>query len=291
MIKIDKNVFLNDAKIPQSYKDALKKYGIPKLKDGIKEAVYHAAKPRLIEIFNDKCAFCELKGGIDKDAAYDVEHFRPKREVTEDKNHNGYFWLAHEWTNFLLSCQTCNRSYKRNYFPISGKRISSILPIDTVKIDAYDIEIPLLLNPVFDDNIEEHLVFHRNGYAKGKTKKGKKSVTYYGLNRTGLLQIRKRILFSIQNQILFLYKKGRLPNEEKMKETIERIIEVKILEKIENPQTSLIAFRTAILKNFIDFIIRKKIYIDNDEPIEIPQQDLWIKYAKEVLEGYSNFTP
>lgn len=282
MIQIDKTAFLDNQKIPLSYKNALKKYGIPKSKSYIKEEVYQKAKPRLIEVCHDKCVFCELKSGHDKEAAYDVEHYRPKRGVTEAATHEGYFWLAHEWTNLLLSCQTCNRIYKKNHFPIVGIRTNNILPTDNTFIGDYNIiEQPLLLNPIFD-NINEHIIFVKNGKIKGLTNKGRKSVNYYGLNRDGLVHIRKQILLSIQKKILFLYKYD-IPDEKMIKYTLKEIFELKLLDKIENPKTSLIGFRIAILKNFINFVIKSKIYIDNGEPIEIPQQEIWEKYTNELL--------
>ncbi len=41
----------------------------------------------------------------------DVEHYRPKNAVA-DTEHEGYWWLAMDWTNLLPSCIDCNR--KRN---------------------------------------------------------------------------------------------------------------------------------------------------------------------------------
>jgi hypothetical protein len=69
-----------------------------------------AVKDRLIEIFQNKCAFCECDTSAG--AAYDVEHFRPKFL---------YYWLCYEWTNLLLSCRTCNEIYKRTHFPLENE--------------------------------------------------------------------------------------------------------------------------------------------------------------------------
>lgn len=48
----------------------------------------------------------------------DVEHFRPKGKVVEDATHGGYWWLAYELSNYLISCNTCNRVHKRDRFPL-----------------------------------------------------------------------------------------------------------------------------------------------------------------------------
>lgn len=56
-------------------------------------------------MFDGKCAYCETRFGANSDGA--VEHYRPKgRIVAED--HPGYWWLASQWHNLLLSCQHCN---------------------------------------------------------------------------------------------------------------------------------------------------------------------------------------
>lgn len=287
MIKIKEEEYLDSSQFSDIFVKQLSKYGIPKDKNSIKESVYKAAKERLITVFNDKCAYCEIKSGD----AFDVDHYRPKREVSEDLSHSGYFWLAHEWSNLLWACQTCNRSFKKSHFPIEGKRITKILNGNILNIQHYNREVPLLLNPVFD-KINEHVSFKRSGkmVGIGNSIKGNISIKYYGLNRPKLLKIRRQILYAIQMKILFLYEKNNIPSEDKIRETIIEIVELKLLRKIKNPETSFIAFRVAILKEFVEFAIKKKIYIDNDDPVEIPQRELWIKYAKEVLEEYSIFS-
>ncbi len=62
------------------------------------------------------CAFCgrELPEG-DRG---DVEHFRPKGRLSENKEHGGYWWLAYEFDNYVLSCRICNSSHKGSKFPL-----------------------------------------------------------------------------------------------------------------------------------------------------------------------------
>ncbi len=69
-----------------------------------------------------KCCYCERKRDLKRES--DVEHFRPKAGVTEEKAHPGYWWLAYEWTNYLFSCKACNQEYKKNHFPLlpNGRR-------------------------------------------------------------------------------------------------------------------------------------------------------------------------
>lgn len=79
------------------------------------------------------CYWCEqLRSG---NRELDVEHYRPKVEVTrwegrpsfvadepppERNAVSGYWWLAFRWDNYALSCKTCNSHWKRNLFPLDG---------------------------------------------------------------------------------------------------------------------------------------------------------------------------
>src|SRR6476661_10679447 len=78
-------------------------------------------KETLIAVQDYKCCFCESKIGH---IAYgDVEHYRPKAGWVQDEepiNKPGYYWLAYEWDNLLLSCEKCNQRYKKNYFPLAN---------------------------------------------------------------------------------------------------------------------------------------------------------------------------
>lgn len=61
------------------------------------------------------CAYCQ--GTLTHSDRGDVEHYRPKAM---------YWWLAYSFTNYLLSCARCNRTYKRSKFPLfpNSKRIT-----------------------------------------------------------------------------------------------------------------------------------------------------------------------
>lgn len=66
-----------------------------------------AVKLALEKAFHGKCAYCESTyGGVQ---TMEIEHFRPKGRVTEDKTHPGYWWLASDWENLLPSCTNCNQ--------------------------------------------------------------------------------------------------------------------------------------------------------------------------------------
>ncbi len=85
-------------------------------------------RERLLELFHDKCAFCESKLGVS--TQLDIDQFRPKAMAV---NHDGsidkpgYWWLAWEWSNLYPACPLCNRT-KANRFPIVGQRAEFIEP-------------------------------------------------------------------------------------------------------------------------------------------------------------------
>lgn len=87
------------------------------------------------------CGFCGCD--LPRNDRGDVEHFRPKDSVRGEPPNGGYWWLAYEFSNYLLSCQICNRSLKRTKFPLldETKRVS----FDSRHL--IDAESPLLAHP------------------------------------------------------------------------------------------------------------------------------------------------
>lgn len=97
----------------------------------------------------DKCWYTECKSpGADND----IDHFRPKGKVREDRTHPGYYWLAFEWKNMRLSCQRANRPRiapgariaggKATHFPLLGTGVRARAPADDLAL-----EHPALLDP------------------------------------------------------------------------------------------------------------------------------------------------
>ena len=57
-------------------------------------------------VFGKKCWYTEcVNPGTDDD----IDHYRPKGRVQEEKGHGGYWWEALNWRNFRLSCHRANR--------------------------------------------------------------------------------------------------------------------------------------------------------------------------------------
>jgi hypothetical protein len=71
---------------------------------------------------------------------------------------SGYWWLAYDWSNYLLSCEVCNRVWKGNLFPIRQPPHRSAPPAEnSVK------EVPLLLSPYGSRDPARHLQFNKDG--------------------------------------------------------------------------------------------------------------------------------
>ena len=221
-----------------AYTDRLKEV-INQRKQGqvveIKDYAPIAVKNKLITIFKDKCAFCECD--ISTGHHYDTEHFRPK--VT-------YYWLAYEWSNFVLACRKCNSDCKGTQFPTKKQAIA--LPhadidddLDAFLADCHILKLEdedrLLLHPVLDDPAE-HLDFQENGevYAKNKSEKGQNSIEVYGLNdwqdskkpkkkakRKKLVLDRKRIVENVRESVKDAMNRYQInPNEAVLFYLIER---------------------------------------------------------------------
>ena len=133
-----------------------------------------------------KCCFCE--GTFLANAAADVEHYRPKGAVRQEQGaasvKPGYYWLAYEWENLYWCCQTCNRSNKREFFPLRD-------PAKRAFSHHHDLaqEEPLILDPGGEEDPRKHITF-REERAVGVTLRGETTVRVMGLNREDLIEDR-----------------------------------------------------------------------------------------------------
>jgi uncharacterized protein (TIGR02646 family) len=199
----DANNYANDVKKTQT------KFTFAVYKDPELAAAMEAAMGR-------KCAYCE------SDFAHvmpkDIEHFRPKSEIKSGDTtlQPGYYWLAGEWENLLVSCADCNRARnhevpgqpkkvklgKETQFPLSDeqKRVrahGATDPEDTVR---------LLLNPCIDEP-GEHLTFDEDGLIHARpdgegneSAMGTTSIVVYALQRKDLVEQRLQALNAFRHQ-------------------------------------------------------------------------------------------
>jgi len=177
-------------------------------------------KDALIELFKGKCAYCESK--FLHVYPGDVEHFRPKGEIEEATPNKkpGYYWLAADWTNLLLSCRNCNQKLKHQIFGKVQKETMGKMnqfPLDkdfkhiqnhktySKKISAEE-QNRLLINPCIE-NPESYFKYESAGVIKPKVSAGKyfqmaeKSITVYVLQRMSLVQAREKVYIEIKAQM------------------------------------------------------------------------------------------
>jgi uncharacterized protein (TIGR02646 family) len=155
-------------------------------------AIWSELKEWLLNnIYNGRCGYCESELRITTFG--DADHYRPKGRVNSEPEHPGYYWVVYDWHNLVPCCEKCNRESKRDFFPISGRRVfSESEALDTHSLNA--IEKPLLIHPceINEDSPREHLTFDRYGYviAKNGSERGQHTISICNLNRENLKNAR-----------------------------------------------------------------------------------------------------
>jgi len=184
-----------------------------------------SVRDALQDLFHNKCAYCESTIAGNQDT--DIEHYRPKGRVaeagTQGVSHPGYWWLAMDWTNLVLSCTHCNQRRRQLIIDpaMTDEQIEEAIEKDKTalagKVDAFPtedsvwvtthtgdmaIEKPLLLDPTrVDPDVHLEWVLHgkystvapKNGSAVGTA-----SIRLYGLNRRRLTEDRIRKLLVLR---------------------------------------------------------------------------------------------
>jgi hypothetical protein len=112
-------------------------------------------KDWLLSLSSQKCWFSEAKDCFNH---WDVEHYRPKKSA-KDKDgteHDGYYWLAFDWTNFRICGNVGNRK-KGTFFPLRDgcPRVGydgDLRLEEPMLLDPADSDDPLLLSFDFEGN-------------------------------------------------------------------------------------------------------------------------------------------
>ncbi len=143
-------------------------------------------KEALIKAQHGKCCFCERKTGKDGD----VEHFRPKAGCRQTSTGRllrpGYYWLAYDWDNLLLSCSACNQRHKRSLFPLANPNQRACSHTDNA-----EQETPLFLHPAQHDP-EQHIGFRKEvPFAINGSRTGRATIKALGLDREILNEVRR----------------------------------------------------------------------------------------------------
>ena len=153
-------------------------------------------KDCLISAQHGKCCYCE--GRIGAHDYGDVEHYRPKAAVRQDKIseklYPGYYWLAYCWKNLYFSCRKCNQN-KSIFFPLVDPEKQARSHHDNIAKEE-----TLLLDPSGVDNPRNHIKFV-GPRIKGASEIGQKTIEIIGLDRTELLEDRLERLNLIKANI------------------------------------------------------------------------------------------
>jgi uncharacterized protein (TIGR02646 family) len=142
----------------------------------------------LYSMHGRSCAYCQ--GSLTHSDRGDVEHFRPK---------DVYFWLAYEFTNYLLSCRRCNSSHKGAKFPLAGRE----RPLTFLQRKRLAKEKRLLIDPVEDpiDNCFKIKIKEGHYYICARDdgqfpaafrERMEKTIEFFKLNDDSLLLIERR---------------------------------------------------------------------------------------------------
>ena len=216
----------------------------------------------LRKIYRQKCGYCETHESAG--ASLRVDHYRPKAGVKDAPEHDGYYWLAYEWSNLVLSCEKCN-GRKLHNFPLQNEanRVSE----PTFGLDGFptneccraDREIlrsehPLLLNPELDDP-HEHLIFLPNGIVDAKTVHGSKSIELYFLGRDELIKNRKNMTDDVLEKLkkhLLKYLKREI-DEETYRYSMQDVYEEAALNRQTDKAYSRVA--NALFDDFENFVV------------------------------------
>lgn len=179
---------------------------------------YSLGKKSLNKSDCPKCFYCESQG--EQMLPLEVDHYRPKDglakiDLDPGQQHEGYYWLANEWSNLILSCRACNKNGAKGIrFPIfnNSNRVPHDQPVNNkfklnrkiCKLNSKGLldESPILLNPEFDTP-EIHLTFDDKGHIysiKGGIR-GELTIKILRLDRDPLLIAKQKIIKEFVNDI------------------------------------------------------------------------------------------
>ncbi len=251
------------AKAEQLTKDLINEADPTKRKELIDNNahVWGEIKPLLEKLSDGKCWYTEAKQeGTDTD----VDHYRPKKKVSEeDDNNEGYWWLSFEARNYRLSCIVANRRRKDKETGITGGKGSHFplcVPENRATTPNCDLdgELPELLDPCDEVDVAL-LTFAENGEALPRhssdsssrfNQRASKSIELYNLNyhdfKNARIGLRDR-LKELRTDAAKNYKKlaaGDAAHKEAYRQTIRD------LKKYLKPEQPYSSFCKTYLENY-----------------------------------------
>jgi|GEM_PF-969883 len=216
----------------------------------------------LRRLYHNKCAYCE---SISFKA--DVEHYRPKKQVTNPNGNNtGYYWLCYEWSNLIPACFECNsRSGKWNKFPIFNNRVTAPTfykngNLNFTKCKAGNSPLlnegPKLFHPEVDI-IEPYFKVNWDGKLSGVgnySARTDSTIKTCDLNRANLIYGRKKIIDDHVSELerIFVYFRKNMIDTTTLTEMLDqRLDDILKASDIKNV-FSIVSFY--IINNFQSFV-------------------------------------
>ena len=171
----------------------------------LREQIYRSVKAEIEARQHGKCCYCEIVFDDHKPHADTcVEHWRPKLSSRQENRAKrikpGYYWLAYDWDNLLVSCTFCNRK-KNDLFPLSNPSARALHHGMSV-----EDEKPNILKPDGNVDLKKHITF-RDDTPEGKTDPGRETIKVLGLDGTAH-PLRKRHFAAIAEASDLCKKKG-----------------------------------------------------------------------------------
>jgi uncharacterized protein (TIGR02646 family) len=195
-------------------------------------------KSALVEIYKNKCAFCEQK--VEQ---FHVEHFRPKQL---------YPWLAFSWDNLISACQYCNE-YKSTNFRIRGAKVTFVSNLSNIKniyqlSRAYDLtELPDFVNPETTDP-SGMLRFAKDGDLFSVDPRFQYTIITCKLSRSYLKDRRLKLLNDLREDLRAAYVDNKSKGDQAV--ALKTII-AKFKKDAEDLENEFLAFRKYIINHWL----------------------------------------
>jgi len=188
-----------------------------------------------------KCWYCETNHTF---ADLTVDHYRPKNQVKDVDEHDGYWWLAFDWHNFRLACPTCNfRRTNTATGEVEGK--GSYFPLLNPEGRCIDAdastsqEQPILIDPCVRADVTL-ISFDQTGRAieacssdndAAAYKRAHESIYYYHLNHTNTVEKRAQTWTLVDRRVkdlkfLFSLDISDDEFEQRFEDTMEELVDL-----------------------------------------------------------------
>jgi hypothetical protein len=212
----------------------------------------------LLGLYHNKCWYTEAQEVV---SAIHVDHYRPKGRVTElDKSeHDGYWWLAFDWTNYRMCGQLINVK-KSDYFPLGEPQRATPDNPASLKLEA-----TVLIDPITDDarlisyEMDEDacIAVPAEGVDDSEEKRATAIIDILGLNRLDRLNQKRADVWRKCRDSIADYSSAA--NEPQCLKTLRQALAVKALKEMVGYEQEFSSVAEACLRKTAPEPIRAKV--------------------------------